>query len=135
MELIAFQRAYDMGSAYLKDNELIIVRGRVSVRDEKEPQLMVDSIRPISDLGKLPAQKAPAAAYDDPALKLWVKISGENDPLLERIKLILTMFPGRQQMIIYCEGEKKRIGTRCCIHAALVDELKELCGEKNVVVK
>ena len=51
------------------------------------------------------------------------------------MSLILTMFPGTQQMIIYCEAEKKRMGTRCLIHEALVDELKELLGEENVVVK
>ena len=53
MELIAFQRALDTGSVYIKDNAPIIVRGRISMRDEKEPQLMADSIRPIADLGKL----------------------------------------------------------------------------------
>ncbi len=134
MELIAFQRALDAGGRYVKENELIIVRGRVSVRDEKEPQLMVDEIRPISDLGKLtPAQ--PPVQTASPEQKLWVKLPSESDPLLERIKLILTMFPGTQQMIIYCEREKKRIGTKCLIHPSLVAELKELCGDKNIVIK
>lgn len=45
------------------------------------------------------------------------------------------MFPGQQQMIIYCEKEKKRIGASCVIHEALVAELKEMLDEKNVVVK
>ena len=134
MELIAFQRALDAGGRYVKENELIIVRGRVSVRDEKEPQLMVDEIRPISDLGKLTPVQPPTQAAS-PEQKLWVKLPSESDPLLERIKLILTMFPGTQQMIIYCEREKKRIGTKCLIHPSLVAELKELCGDKNIVIK
>ena len=134
MELIAFQRALDAGGRYVKENELIIVRGRVSVRDEKEPQLMVDEIRPISDLGKLTPAQPPVQAAS-PEQKLWVKLPSESDPLLERIKLILTMFPGTQQMIIYCEREKKRIGTKCLIHPSLVAELKELCGDKNIVIK
>lgn len=45
------------------------------------------------------------------------------------------MFPGTQQMIIYCDREKKRIGTRCLIHEGLIVELQELLGEKNVVIK
>ena len=45
------------------------------------------------------------------------------------------MFPGKQQMIIYCEREKKRMGTYCIIHQSLVDELKELLGDENVVIK
>ena len=55
--------------------------------------------------------------------------------MLGKIKLILTMFPGTQQMVIYCEREKKRIGASCLIHEALVDELTERLGPGNVVVK
>ena len=130
MELMAFQRALDSGGAYIKDNAALIVKGRISIRDEKEPQLVVDTIRPLSDVST-PGETAPPPAEK----KLWVKLPSESDPILDRIRLILTMFPGNQQMIIYCEQEKKRIGTRCLIHEGLVGELKELLGERNVVVK
>jgi len=53
MELIAFQKALDSGGAYVHDNSAIIVKGRISLRDEKDAQLMVDSIRPLSDLTPL----------------------------------------------------------------------------------
>ena len=38
-------------------------------------------------------------------------------------------------MILYCAAEKKRMGCRCLIHEGLVEELKELLGSENVVVK
>ena len=50
MELIAFQRALDTGGSYVQDAAALLVRGRISLRDEKEPQLMVDSIRPLTEL-------------------------------------------------------------------------------------
>lgn len=131
MELIAFRRALDTGSVYIKDNALIIVRGRISMRDEKEPQLMVDSIRPITDLGQIKPEKEQIS--DDS--RLWVKLPSGDDPLLKRIELILTMFPGRQQLIIYLESEKRRIGARCLIHPSLIAELKELCGDSNVFLE
>ena len=131
MELIAFQRALDSGSAYVKDNALIIVRGRISLRDEKEPQLMADSIRPITDIGRLRPEPAPAGADS----RLWVRLPDGDDPLLGRIELILTMFPGQQQLIIYLEREKRRIGAKCLIHPSLVAELRELCGDANVFLE
>jgi DNA polymerase-3 subunit alpha len=130
MELMAFQRALDQGGAYIKENAALLVTGRISVRDEKDPQLMVDTIRPISDLNAA-AEKAPPPKE----AKLWVRLKTEDDPMLEKIRLILTMFPGTQQLILYCEKEKKRIGARCLIHEALVDELTERLGKENVVVK
>ena len=130
MELMAFQRALDSGGAYIKDNAALVIKGRISIRDEKEPQIIVESIRPLSDMNA-PGSSAPPPAEK----KLWVKLDSETDPILDRIKLVLTMFPGTQQMIIYCDREKKRIGTRCLIHEGLIAELQELLGEKNVVVK
>lgn len=127
MELIAFQRALDNGGGYIRDNAALIVKGRISIRDEKEPQLMVDEIRPISDLG--------TAVTPPPEKRLWVKLKSMDDPALKRIELILTMFPGRQQMIIYCEKEKKKLSAACLIHDALTAELNEMLGEGNVVIK
>ena len=130
MELMAFQKALDKGGIYVKENAAIIVKGRISARDEKEPQLMVDSIRPISDVDALGANVPPPAEK-----KLWVKLKSQNDPELKRIQLLLTMFPGSQQMILYCQAENKRIGAKCLIHEGLVAELKDRLGDANVVVK
>ena len=43
--------------------------------------------------------------------------------------------PGESQAVLYFEDCKKRVGTRCMIHPALVQDLKERLGEENVVVK
>ena len=144
MEVIAFQRVLDQSSMFIKDNAALIVRGRISVRDEKEPQLMADTIRPIEEADSMKAAAArpdgapkPAPHGDDPAAqqKLWVKLPAADDPRIKRIELILTMFPGQQQMVIYCAREKRKLTARCIIHDSLVAELKEMLGEENVVIK
>ncbi len=134
LELIVFQKALDTGGGYLREGEVVVVRGRLSVRDEKEPQLMADSIRPISDLtGRQIVEQQ--LANGAPDQKLWVRLPSRGDPRLKKIELMLVMFPGEQQMILYIEDEKKRIGTRCLLHRALIKELQNLCGEQNVVLK
>ena len=132
MELIAFQKALDTGGGYIQPNAAILVRGRISVRDEKAPQLMVDSIAPLADLGARTDPEPPRPAGEQ---KLWVKLPSRFDPALRRIELLLKMFPGEQQLVIWCEREQKRIGARCLLHEGLVLELKEMLGEENVVVK
>ena len=140
MELIAFQKVLDQSGPLIRDNAALLVRGRISIRDEKEPQLMVDRLQPLEELGaavpapETPREEAPAPA---PAAerKLYVKLPSRFDPAMKRIELLLTMFPGSEQMILWCEREKKRIGAKCLIHEGLVLELQEMLGKENVVVK
>ncbi len=125
MELLCFSRVMDESGGYIRDNSALLVEGRISVRDEKEPQIMVDSIRPLSDLG-------------DPEKReqvLWLRLPSREDPRLRKVRLALSFFPGEQQAILYFEDCKKRVGTRCQILPSLVNDLKERLGEKNVVVK
>ena len=35
----------------------------------------------------------------------------------------------------WLDREKKRMGSRCLIHPALIEELTEMLGEENVVLK
>ena len=150
MELIVFQKALDLCGAYIVDNQAVLVRGKISVRDEKEAQIMVDSIRPLSDLntpGTAQPSEAPAGGTAPAAglsprpaaagqtQKLYIRLPSEEDPILRRITLILTMFPGSGSMIIWCEKEKKKLGTRCLLHEGLILELQELLGPENVVLK
>lgn len=129
MELLAFQRALDMGGGYVRENAPIIVTGKLSARDEKEPQIVIDTIRPMTDLDPLPGEEKPSEK------KLYVKLPSADHPAYERIKLIMMMFPGDEQMILFFEDTKKRLGARCIIHEALFRELVEMLGEDNVIIK
>jgi DNA polymerase-3 subunit alpha len=130
MELLAFQRALDTGGVYVKENLPVYITGKISARDEKEPQLVVDTIRPLSDFDLMPGEEAPAAEK-----KLYVKVPSESDAAYERLKLILVMFPGEAQMVIYFEDTKKRRGVKCVLHEALIAELNGMFGRENVVLK
>ena len=130
MELLAFQRALDTGGVYVKESLPVYVTGKISARDEKEPQLVVDAVRPLSDFDPMPGEEAPPLEK-----KLYIKVPSENDAAFERLKLILLMFPGDAQMIIYFEDSKKRRGAKCVLHDALIAELGEMFGSDNVVLK
>ncbi len=130
MELIVFQKTLDACGAFIRENEIVIAKGRISARDEKEPQLMCDSIRPIAD-----AAPAGSPAKEQGARKLYVKLPSREDKRLRHLELVLKMFPGSDQMVIWCEREQKRIGAKCQLHEVLLDELRETFGEDNVVVK
>ena len=132
MEMLVFARALGECGPYLKENVPLLAEGRISVRDEKAPQLMCDRVQPLDHLRD--GYEEP----DQPTLKikkLYIRIPSLEDSRWRRIKLVLTMFPGTEQLVIRCADTGKLLTTPCVIHPALVEELKELLGGENVVVK
>ena len=131
MELLVFARVLDASGGYIKQGNPILVNGRISVRDEKEPQLLCDDIQPLDSLqgGKRPVSS------DGKAKKLYIKLPSQNSAGWEILPKILDMFPGNTPAVIVFADTGKRLGTHCLVHDALVAELIERFGQENVVVQ
>ena len=125
IELLCFSRTLNESGSFIRENSAILATGKISVRDDKEPQLMVDTIRPLSNLEE-------AAGGNQ---TLYLRLPAREDPRLRKVRLALSFFPGESQVVLYFEDCKKRVGSRCEIHPALIKDLTERLGEKNVVVK
>ena len=125
MELLCFSRTLNESGSYIRENSAILAEGRISLREDKEPQLMVDAIRPLSDLEET------AGGGET----LYLRLPCREDPRLRRVRLILSFFPGESQVVLYFEDCKKQVASRCQIHPALLKELTQRLGEENVVVK
>ncbi len=133
IELMAFQRALDAGGGYIKDNAPLIIRGKISVRDEKDPQIMVDEIHPITDA--VPTEP-PKPAREQKARRLDVlNLTSTDTATRRRLELLVNMFPGDDKIVLNFPDVQKRLKGQCLIHPALVEELQELFGEENVVVR
>ena len=131
MELLCFQRVLDQSGGYLGEGAVVLVKGRLSLRDEKDPQLVAEFVRPLDSGTEQPAPAEPA----DAPKKLWLRLPGEAHPDAARIRRVLAMFPGATPVVIYLadSGEKRR--SRCLIHEALLKELREILGADSVVLR
>ncbi len=128
MELLVFSKTLNECSPYLKEGLPVLVRGKLSVRDEKAPQILCDGISPLQE-------SAPTAPpKENRPRTLYVKVPSEG-ALLDKVKLVFSMFPGEEPAVIVLADTRKRLGTRCVIHDALVEDLRSRLGEENVVVK
>lgn len=133
IEMLVFSNALSQFGGYLKENAAAMVTGRISIRDEKEPQLILNRARPISDFeGEITPDPEPAPVRVG---KLWLKLTGEADAAYGKVRAILNMFPGEIPAVLYFEDTKVRRGTRCSVRADMLQELKNLLGDGNVVTK
>ncbi len=129
IEMIVFSSVLGRNGDCIKVDRAVTARGKLSIRDDKAPQIMVDEIRPLKELEPIDASDYGAAK------KLYIRIKGEDSREGKRIKPLLTMFPGKTQTIVYDELSKKRFSVTCSLDDRLIGELALLLGKENVVIQ
>ena len=142
MELLCFSRVLGQYGSCLQENNAVLVKGRISARDEKEPQLMTDSAIPLEDaaLGLSPEaqpvqDRRPIRSIAQPGQTLYLKLENMDGRQFRKLKPILKMFPGHTKTVLFFADSKKRMGTACLAAELLLDELRELLGKDCVVLK
>ena len=138
MELLAFSNVLSQFGGYLKENTAVLVQGRISVRDEKAPQLVINLVRPLSDFDEGPEgteNPAPPQEPEKKAGKLYLKLSSEDSLEYRKARACLNMFPGQMPVVLYFADTKVQRGTRADPAAELLLELAEILGGESVVLK
>ena len=140
--MLVFQRLLNEWNGKLTEGLPVLARGKISVRDEKSPQLMAESFRLVDGEADRPGpeaagqEKAPAErAGAEKAKTLWVQMPSMDCPEYRRLRLMLIMFVGQETVKVHFRDTKKTVAAPCWVHPSLVRELKEMVGEENVVVK
>lgn len=142
IEVLVFQNALDRSERKIVEDEPLVVYGRISQRDESEPQLIAETLSELKGTSERADEtliKRDETAEAKPGGKnektLWLKVDKDEERRLHRIELLLQMFPGKDKMIIYLAEKKRRLSAGCVIMDTLTEELKALLGEENVVIK
>jgi len=139
IEMLAFSNVLNQYGGYLRENSPVVIVGRLSIRDEKEPQIVINRARPISDyeddLRPEPEKPAPAPAVSVGST-LYLQLPSESDPRYRKVRAILNMFPGEWPVVVFFADNRTRRGTRAAIgDSRMLEELTNLLGEGNVVLK
>ncbi len=130
IELIVFPKIYDNCSHILKADNIVLVEGRVSQREDEDAKIICDRITSMEK-----KQKG----------KLYIKVDTESrSGILEEIKKVLSNYKGNQP--VYVVDEALRRNGKPCVRMAdkeywislcdnLINELKNALGEDCVAVK
>lgn len=136
IEMLAFSNVLNQYGGYLRENSPVVITGRLSLRDDKEPQIVINRARPISDFEGNATEPQPQPRQDAPKTgTLYLRLPGEDEYLYPKVKAILNMFPGDSGVVLYFADTKQRRGTRCVLMESMLTELKNVLGEANVVLK
>ena len=135
IETLAFSNVLSQYGGYLRENSPVVITGRLSIRDEKEPQIVINRARPISDYADASVPEPTVEPISRLSRKLYLQLSGEDDCRYRKVKAILNMFPGDSQVVLFFADTRTRRGTQASFDSRMLTELKNVLGEANVVLK
>ena len=116
----------------LSQDAAVLLTGRLSVREEESPKLLLDSVRP---LGGGEAASDPPPRAEEAAHKLYIKCP---DARREEVLAILRQTPGNIPVILVSAetGRAQRAPRKYWVDEGYdYFQLANLLGEKNVIYK
>ncbi|MEI6100818.1 MAG: DNA polymerase III subunit alpha [Eubacteriales bacterium] len=124
MNVIIFPATLIKNERYLVNDTIVLLSGRITITPGQDPEIIVDSVTPYA-----------SAADKYFGKQLYIKLPEEE---LGTVKAILEQYPGNQSplLCIADKGALKATGKYCVAYSdALLAELKEKLGVKNVIIK
>ena len=135
MEVLAFPKVLLAASEAVHDNAVVVIKGRVSYKEDEPSKLIADS---IVDVERYEPDKI---TTDIKSTKngLWLKLSSMRSESFEETKNLLQIFEGNFPVYMYFEDTKQRMlapkSLWCTQSDLLVSELERVLGAGNVKVK
>ena len=115
----------------------MVITGRLSIRDDKEPQIVINRARPISDFENMPEEIRPEPQGRDYRRewiqgRLYLSVPGDQDPAARKIRAILQMFPGGCMVGLKDQQTKQTRMIQGGITPLMLQELVQVLGQGKV---
>ncbi len=175
VEVLVFPKKFDKYGQFFIEDEIILLTGKVSLRDDEIPKLLCEEVVPLREIpddeAYLKNYKLPDADYTvrQSAYSAYERVSTEKEEVIENKKVkntqpeqkksnkglflrvtsesgqdclraskMCSIFEGNVPMILYYQDTKQynfNTGVRTSANPDLINGLKKLLGEQNVVIK
>ena len=132
IEVVVFPKVLMECNQVISDNAVVIVRGRVSVKEDEPAKILAEHIIDIKEFEpeKMKAKKNTG---------LFIKIPSMQSELFTQVKSLLAIFAGDEAVTFYLEDKKQYMRAPNSLfienNEKLINELKRILGDANVVMK
>ena len=148
IESLVFPKILERVSTELVSDTAVVLCGRLSIREDEDPKLLLDSIEPLMTNaeieqavknGSLTQNAAAPARKDDPLPGGTLYLRLPSDSAIQVVRPVLSRYKGEIPVVLYIEstGVKLRAPKELYVRPtkAMMDEMTDMLGHKNVVLK
>ncbi|MBR0082029.1 MAG: DNA polymerase III subunit alpha [Clostridia bacterium] len=122
VELMLFPKTLQQFGGMFHDENVVLIRGRLSIREDRANSILVDAIESLADVGKT----------------LYLKLPSLEKAQLDRVRALTVHYPGGTPIVLVdpqrvAKGAPKSWNVEAC--ESLIAALRREYGEGNVVLK
>ena len=125
IECLVFPRIFDRLARMIQNDTVVVIRGTLSLREDEEPKLLVEDIRPLDSADSTPL------APERPK-RLYLKI--ENRALTPMAQNLLREHPGSMVVRAVIQGTVYELPLRVAPDGELIKALENLLGGGSVKI-
>jgi DNA polymerase-3 subunit alpha len=143
IECLAFPRVFERYQPLIREDEAVVISGKISVREEEAPKLLAERIARLDDWKKAPVKREPeqplipdAKAAELAEAKLFLRLERKD---MDRTQAMLALDSGDIPVYMHIPAEKM---TLLCPRSSWFSgsedglaRLKEALGAENVVLR
>lgn len=138
MEVLVFPKTLQACAVSVRENAAVVIRGRVSYKEDEASKLLADHISLVDEYGKDGRRKVDISnknAKDG----LWLKLPSMSGDAFSEVENLLEIFEGDFPVYMHFEDTGKTVLAPrrmwCVKHELLLAELGRILGGKNVKVR
>ncbi len=136
VELVFFSRALEQYRSFVRAGEVVVVRGKLSVREDEEPRVLVASVEAAPAPDAVPQEPAPSVRKPIANPGVYVKVPSMDSAEWKRAQKVLRALEGDVPVYIRAAdtGKLMRAPRELWVtpHDVLVGELEHVLGKDNV---
>ncbi len=143
VEVIVFPTIYTKCQEIIKEDNLVIVIGKINLKEDEDPKILADNVVSLSKENVDLICKSSRGAIIKPTnkkknKKLFLKFKKSDELMMSRIKDILSRAKGDIPVYIYIESEKKKLKANkdlwVNMDEKMLDELSNLLGKDGIKI-
>ncbi len=129
VEVIVFPKTYQKFNRILVEDNIVIINGRVSIREEEQPKIIAENIETLKRNEDNP--------HHGKLSKLYIRLDDTDwKNSIEYLKPVMLKYSGKSPVYVYLKKSKKLFVAEKSLWVNICDELvvsiKEKIGEENV---
>lgn len=151
LELVVFPKTLEQYRAVLRAGNMVTVQGRLSIREDEDPKVLVSSVAPAPSVEALPPEPTPAApapevrqsAAPQPTAPktvahpgVYLKVPSLDSDAWKRVCKVLKVLDGGTPVYVRVADTGKLMRTPSDLwvtpHPVLMAELERILGRENV---